>query len=412
VAGRRLGGCWLVLLLLLGLAPRAHPAFGAAEQRGPNPADPPPPTEAPVVGGPLRDQRVGQRLLHIQDGISAEQVAWVVRGWELGEARLPLCLGLRLGGDPLSLYLFTDQAEFRRQTSELTGLPPESIGRFEGGRSYARGARRGIYLDGAALSSPALATHLVAHELAHLAERDFLGANRVPLWLSEGFAEYLGQDAMTSVDATAAAQRRWRRAAIVASAVQQGRDLSFTALSTSQQWNEAAQAGIDRLYYAQALLTVDWLVERSGESVLARLTAALRDGQPYASALESTTGLTPAALDERSGAALRQSLPTRFSVGVHVTPNEGPPGTRFQFAAVGFPPGEVLTKRFVREDGEPARSHGPVSTVSPLGTAFWSFQSRADGTPTTWSLAIEGDQGTRTATTFRVVGPPSSPDQP
>jgi hypothetical protein len=412
VAGKRLGGCWLVLFLLLALAPRAHPAFGAAEQRGPNPVDLPPPTDAAVVGGPLREQRVGQRLLLVQDGISADQVAWAVRGWELGEARLPLCLGLRLGSDPLSLYLFTDQAEFRRQTSELTGLPLESIGRFEGGRSYARGARRGIYLDGTALSSAAMTTHLVAHELAHLAERDALGANRLPLWLSEGLAEYLGQDAMAGVDATAAAERRWRRAATVSSAIHQGRGLSLTALSTTQQWNEAAQAGVDRLLYAQALLTVDWLVERGGESVLARLTRALRDGQPYASALESATGFTPAALDERIGAALRQSLPARFPVGVHVTPTEGPPGTRFQFAAVGFPPGEVLGKQFAREDGEAARSHGPASTVSPVGTAFWSFQSRADGTPATWSLAIEGDRGTRTATTFRVVGPAAPPDQP
>jgi peptidase MA superfamily protein len=335
-----------------------------------------------------------------------------VRGWELGEARLPLRLGLWLSGDPLSLYLFTDQDEFRRQTSQLTGLPLESIGRFEGGRSYARGARRGIYLDGAALSSAAQAAHLVTHELAHLAERDALGANRLPLWLSEGLAEYLGQDAMAGVDATAAAQRRWRRAAIVASAIHQGRGLSLAALSTTQQWNEAAQAGVDRLLYAQALLTVDWLVERSGDAVLARLTAAVRDGQSYAGALESTTGFTPSALDERVGTALRQSLPPRFPVGVHVTPSEGPPGTRFQFAAVGLPPGEVLAKRFVREDGEAARSHGPPSTVSPVGTAFWSFQSRPDGMPNTWSLAVEGDRGTSTTATFRVVDLTAAPGQP
>ena len=70
------------------------------------------------------------------------------------------------------------------------------------------------------------------------------------------------------------------------------------------------------LLYAQALLTVDWLVERGGEPVLTRLTAAVRDGKSYADALESTTGFTPSALDERVGTALRQSLPPRFPVGV------------------------------------------------------------------------------------------------
>jgi hypothetical protein len=411
VAGGRWHAGRLVLLLLLALAPGTRPAFGAAEQHGPNPLDPPP-SDGAASGGPLREQRVGQRVLHVQEGISADQVAWVVRGWELGEARLQLRLGLRLSGDPLALYLFADQSEFRRRTSELTGLPLETIGRFEGGRSYARGARRGIYLDATALSSAPQAAHLVTHELAHLAERDALGANRLPLWLSEGLAEYLGQDAMANVDATAAAQRRWRRAAIVASAFHQGRGLSLAGMSTTQQWNDAAQAGVDRLLYAQALLSVDWLVERSGEPVLARLTAAVRDGQSFASALEAATGFTPAALDERIGAALRQSLPNRFPVGVHVTPAEGPPGTRFHFAAVGLPAGEVLTKQFLRDDGTAARSQGAPSTISAVGTAFWSFQSRPDGTPGTWSLAIEGDRGTRTTATFRVVAPAGAPDLP
>lgn len=391
----------LALLLLLG-AGSGPPAAPLARSAPPAGDDPP-------ADRPLREQRIGGRRLLVQDGVSAERVDWVRGAWDVAETAVASKLGLPAPRDPLALYLFADQDEFRHQTSHFTGLPLESIGRFEGGRSYSRGERRGIYLDVAALQSPAQAAHLVAHEMTHLAERDTLGSHRLPLWLSEGLAEYVGQDAMARVDPTAAAGRRWRRAAVVASAIHRQRSLSLAALSTADQWDAAALGGTDRLIYAEALAAVDWLVAQAGDGAPGRLLAAAAEGRTFDSALATACGLTPAAFEERFITDLRRDLPPRYPVGVHVTPAEGPPGTRFQFAAVGLPPGEQLVKRFVRDDGRPARSNGDPSTVGPAGAAYWSFQSRSDGTPATWTLTVEGDRGTRTTTTFRVVGDESSP---
>ena len=387
----------LALLAASGIAPetgevRAAPAGWAARDA----------SDDPLPDRALREQRVGGRLLRVQDGVSAEQVDWVARAWDLSEASLIARLGLPAPRNPLAIYLFADSDEFRRLTSQLTGLAPEAIGRFEGGRSYSRGEQRAIYLDAAALQSAAQAAHLMGHELTHLAERETIGRGRLPLWFSEGLAEYVGQDAMTRVDPTAAAQRRWRRAGVVASAVHQQRSLSLAALSTTQQWTDAALGGTDRLIYAQALLAVDWLVGRGGDAALGRVLAAAAAGQSFASALEAATGLTPAAFDDRFAADLRRDLPARYPVGIHVMPAEGPPGTRFQFAAVGLPPGEQLNKRFVRDDGQPARSNGDPSIVGASGAALWSFQTRASGIPATWTVTVEGDRGTRTTVAFRV----------
>jgi hypothetical protein len=360
-------------------------------------------SDDPLPERALREQRVGGRLLRVQDGVSTEQVEWVARAWELAEPAIATRLGLPAPRNPLAIYLFADSSEFRRLTSQLTGLPAEAIGRFEGGRSFTRGEQRAIYLDAAALQSAAQAAHLMGHELTHLAEREAVGSGRLPLWLSEGVAEYVGQDAMARVDSTAAAQRRWRRAGVVASAVHLQRSLSLAALSTTQQWTDAALGGTDRLIYAEALLAVDWLVARGGDAALGRLLTAVKAGQPFASALEAATGLTPAAFEERFTADVGRELPERFPVGIHVMPAEGPPGTRFQFVAVGLPPGERLSKRFVRDDGQPARSNGDPSLVGPSGAALWSFQSRADGIPATWTVTVEGDHGTWTAVTFRVT---------
>src|SRR5205085_5199301 len=127
---------------------------------------------------------------------------------------------------------------FRRLTSELTGLPRSAIHAFEGGRSYAAGARRGIYLNAGALLSADQAARLVAHELVHLAERDALGSRAVPRWFSEGLAEQVAQRAMAVVDPQAAAERQWRRAAAVASALHRGMAFPLSALSTPAQWND------------------------------------------------------------------------------------------------------------------------------------------------------------------------------
>lgn len=358
---------------------------------------------AEPAGLGLREQRVRGRAVWTHAGVPAEQVDWAVAGWEAAAAVLPTATGLPAPADPVALYLFADGDTFRRLTSELTGLPISAIHTFEGGRSYAAGPRRGIYLNAGGLASADQATRLVAHELVHLAERDVLGSRAVPRWFSEGLAEHASQHVMASVDTPAAAERQWRRAAVVASALHRNTAFPLSALATPAQWSDAAAAGFDRLVYAQALLAVDWLAGQVGAGMAGRVLGEVARDRSFAAALEAATGVPAAALDASLDAALRAELLARYPVGIHVSRDAGPPGTRFQFAAVGLPPREVLTRQFTREDGHPARDSGAPAIVSPSGVAFWTFQTRSDSVPATWWVTVQGDQGTSSRVAFRVV---------
>jgi hypothetical protein len=358
-----------------------------------------------VDGVVLEERQVGGRLLRVQRGVAEDRIGWAVEGWQLGATVLQARLGLSPPQDPVPLYLFADQDAFRRVTSALTGLPVGAIAAFEGGRSYASDARRGIYLQTETLTSAAQMARVVAHELTHLAERDLLGRGGLPLWFSEGLAEYVSQQAMAAVDAAAAARRRWRRAALVASAWHQGQWRPLAALTTEPQWREAVSGGAHWLAYAQALLATEWLVARAGEPALARVLAEMGRGATFEAALQAATGLSPAGLEAALSMDQRAQLLARYPVGVHVWPRAGPPGAQFQFAAVGLPAGEELTKQFVRDDGYHARSSGGPSIVDRFGAAFWTFQTRPESPRATWTLTVEGSQGTRATVTFYVELP-------
>lgn len=351
---------------------------------------------------PLREQRVLGHTVWAQTDVAPERVEWAVAGWEVADALLAAHAGVGAPRDPVALYLFADGDSFRRLTSRLTGLPLAAIREFEGGRSYTAGARRGIYVNAAALASADQAARVVAHELVHLAERDALGTRAVPRWFSEGLAEYVAQFAMARVDARAAAERRWRRAAVVASALH--RDLAFplSALTTPQQWNAQAAAGYDRVIYAEALQAIDWLVAQGGTGAAGRILTDVAHGREFAPALEAVTGIAAATLDASADAALRADLLLRYPVGIHVFGDAGPPGTRFQFAAVGLPPGEVLARQFTRDDGYQAHDPGPPAPVGAVGAAYWTFQTRPDSMPGTWVVAVEGNRGTRLERFFHV----------
>jgi hypothetical protein len=360
----------------------------------------------------LREQRVRGRAVWTQAEVAPERVDWAVAGWEAAALLLPAALGLPVPNDPIAVYLFADGDAFRRLTSELTGLPLSAIHGFEGGRSYATGPRRGIYLNAGALASADQAARLVAHELVHLAERDVLGNRAIPRWFSEGLAERASQQVMSSVDATTAAERRWRRAAVVASALHRNTAFPLSALTSPAQWSDTAAAGFDRLIYAEALLAVDWLAGRASPGLAGRLLGEVARDRSFAAALEAATGVAAATLDSSVDTALRAELLGRYPPGVHVSREAGPPGTRFQFAAVGLPPGEVLTRQFVRDDGHPASDSGAPAVVGPAGAAYWTFQTRADSVPATWWVSVQGDQGTSTRLSFRVLPAADVPSTP
>jgi hypothetical protein len=353
----------------------------------------------------LREQRVRGRTVWAQPGVSAQQVEWAVRGGEAATRILPSATGLSAPREPAALYLFADGEAFRRLTSELTGLSPDAIHAFEGGRSYTAGARRGIFLNAGAMPAAEQSARVVAHEVVHLAERDLIGARAVPRWFSEGLAEYVAQRVMAGVNPHAAAERLWRRSAVVASGLHRHTAFPINALTTPAQWTDAAAAGYDRFVYAEALLAVDWLVGRGGADSPARILGEVARDASFAAALERAIGVPRANLDAQLDAALRADLLARFPVGIHAFEAAGPPGTRFQFAAVGLPPREILTRALVREDGHPARDAGAPATVSPSGVGYWTFQTRPDSLPARWWLTVQGDQGTWSRIPFDVTPP-------
>ncbi len=356
----------------------------------------------------LRETRLRGRTVWAEPGVSPAQIEWVVRGGETAATLLPAVAGLPVPQEPVALYLFADREAFRRITADLTGLAPDAIHTFEGGRSYAAGVRRGIYLNVGAIASADQAARLVAHELVHLAERDLIGGRTVPRWFSEGLAEHVAQRAMATVDAHGAAERLWRRSAVVASGLHRQTAFPISALTTPAQWNDAAGAGYDRFIYAEALLAIDWLIGRDGLDSPARILREVARDTSFATALERTVGIPLASLDSQLDAALRADLLPRFPVGIQVFTTTGAPGTRYQFAAVGLPPGEVLSREFVREDGHPASDSGPPAVVSRSGVAYWTFQTRPDSQPARWWVTVHGDRGTLARTAFDVLPAPTA----
>jgi hypothetical protein len=360
----------------------------------------------------LQELRVRGRAVWAQTDVPAQRIEWAVAGWEVADALRTTHAGVGAPREPMALYLFADSENFRRLTSQLTGLPLNAIRAFEGGRSFTAGARRGIYVNAAPLRSAAQAARVVAHELVHLAERDALATRTVPRWFSEGLAEYVAQFAMAHVDAHAAAERRWRRAAVVASALHLKLAIPLSALTTPQQWNDQAAAGYDRVIYAEALQAIDWLVTLGGPGAAGRVLTEVARGREFAPALEAVTGIVLPTLDASADAALRADLLPRYPVGIHVFEETLPPGARFQFAAVGLPPGEMLSRHFTRDDGYEAHDPGPPAPVGPTGAAFWTFQTRPDTIPAAWMVAVEGNQGTLLQHSFHVTAASSAVSDP
>jgi hypothetical protein len=406
----------LTLVLMLLPWTYAPPANGALAPAARPPAQLDDASRVVPVSDPaslhMRQQRVRGRTVWAQPEVGAEQVEWAVRGWEATTARLPSATGLQVPTDPLAIYLFADGDAFRRLTSQLIGLPPTAIHAFEGGRSYATGVRRGIYVNAGALTSADQAARLVAHELVHLAERDLLGHRPVPRWFSEGLAEHVAQLVMASVQPREADERHWRRGAAVASALHRNVAFPLSSLISPEQWTEAASAGYDRLIYSEALLATEWLLAQAGPGAASRVLTEVARGRDFAAALEATAATAAASLDSRVDAALRATLLPRYPVGVHLYQDVGPPGTRFQFAAVGLPPREILTRQFTRDDGHAARDSGAPGQSSPAGIAYWTFQTRADSPPATWWVTLQGDQGTWARIPFYVGSPGDAPPAP
>ena len=119
---------------------------------------------------------------------------------------------------------------------------------------------------------------VMAHEATHVATDAF--TSTVPLWLLEGFADYVAlRDVDLPVERSAAQVIREVR-----------RDGPPAGLPEESEFGTRT-AGLGATYEG-AWLAVRLLAQLGGEDALVRFYAAVGDGAPVARALESTFGLT------------------------------------------------------------------------------------------------------------------------
>ncbi len=104
---------------------------------------------------------------------------------------------------------------------------------------------------------------ILAHELTHTLQYDFGGGTRgtSEQWLREGFAEWVEVQVLSALDFTSPAQAR----SIALSQVKGGgTPAALSQMVTFPDWVALAQRAGQEPIYAQALLAVEFLLERHG----------------------------------------------------------------------------------------------------------------------------------------------------
>ena len=160
------------------------------------------------------------------------------------------------------VYVFQDEKEWQRFLAETQA--PRWV------HSFALGDE--LFLD--VQVQGGFDSHTLAHETTHAIVARFYGNRRWPVWLSEGFAEYMG-------DASVAA-RHWR------SPLSNQRKLRFAEMTvaelTATARYPAEPAEVARLYATSAKL-VRYLFNKYPRELFPKFVDRVLDGQPAAAAL-------------------------------------------------------------------------------------------------------------------------------
>ena len=115
------------------------------------------------------------------------------------------------------------------------------------------------------------------HELAHLIFREFIGNQRIPLWLDEGVAMYQEK------------AKRWGANKMVAAAMKSGKFLSLEEMTYDRLSKEKDQEIIN-LFYAEAASIVYYMIVELGETRFENFCRKLSDGMSFEEALETNYG--------------------------------------------------------------------------------------------------------------------------
>lgn len=167
----------------------------------------------------------------------------------------------------VKIFLFHTQDSFMRSTGQpawSTGYADRDSRVFKS-RTIVTFRQETEFLDG-----------LLPHEVSHLILHDFIKDSPIPVWFDEGVAQ------LQERGKSAAAQR------IMQELVGDARHVPFSIFSglDIRQENDPVKA---RVFYAQSLSVVDFLVKRFGAESLATLCRNLRDGKDFEKSLSDAT---------------------------------------------------------------------------------------------------------------------------
>ncbi|MFH1360030.1 MAG: peptidase MA family metallohydrolase [Candidatus Omnitrophota bacterium] len=116
---------------------------------------------------------------------------------------------------------------------------------------------------------------LLPHEISHLILRDFIGFDRpLPVWFDEGIAQLYEKD------------RKRLGELIMKPLAQKNQHIPFDTLFQMQIYQQN-NADIVRIFYAQSLSIIDFLIRTYGSSAFERLCWNLKEGKDMDEALRS-----------------------------------------------------------------------------------------------------------------------------
>jgi len=166
----------------------------------------------------------------------------------------------------VKVLIYSDQATFTQET----GLPAWARG--GAGREANLMRSRHIvtykqeegFLDG-----------VLPHEISHLILRDFIGSQKIPLWLDEGVAQ------MHEKNKQAVANQ------IMRDAVSKGQYLAFSDLLQQDIRSEQDVIKV-RIFYAQSISIIDFLLRSYGSNKFGQFCHHLKNGKNLEQALRAT----------------------------------------------------------------------------------------------------------------------------
>lgn len=161
-----------------------------------------------------------------------------------------------LWGHRASIYIYPTKTDFR----EASNAPSWAAGRASSARHEIAGSRD---------DEDHFLNSVLPHEMAHLILSEFIGADRVPQWLSEGVAQW---------EETGREQNH---------ILPQPAGLIPLSSLFSMDVRKESSPPVARLYYAQCASLVSFLIIRHGSDKFGRLCRALRDGKTTPEALAS-----------------------------------------------------------------------------------------------------------------------------